>query len=226
MDAFDELERMARNAAEPESQASPSDIARWQHLFSYSYDQAKQLIEQQMDDYVRARVSDEHWDMVRHDWEARGYDRQAFEHELSIGRNSTVITGVSSKISASQARTHYLLKLEGSLNTAEKIRIAAGMQQLPRCRQGQGEEEAAAFCEVDGVQKQAITAWLASQTGTSNFKPTFVRITQARKEFSASWYPTLGIDSTLPQYRASAENSAPSSQLKTRIPSGISFTAP
>jgi hypothetical protein len=46
MDAFEELERMAFNATQKpvNDDATPEEIARWQKLFSYSYEQAAGLI--------------------------------------------------------------------------------------------------------------------------------------------------------------------------------------
>jgi hypothetical protein len=61
MDPFEELERMALNAAtEAECEASPDDIVRWQRLFAYSYEQAADLIEKQKSDLTRQRISNEH----------------------------------------------------------------------------------------------------------------------------------------------------------------------
>jgi hypothetical protein len=88
MNPLEELERMAFNAAqeqEPDSEVAPAEIARWQKLFSYTYQQADDLIKQHTQDYARTHLSDEHWKMVRTELEAQGYDRNAYEHENSIG---------------------------------------------------------------------------------------------------------------------------------------------
>lgn len=66
-----------------------------------------------------------------------------------------------------------------------------------------GQDEEVTFCIVDGKAKVTIGAWLSAQY--LDFKPTFIRITgEAEKDLSPySMYPTLGKDSTLPQFRAS-----------------------
>ncbi len=45
MKAFEELERMALNAAqEPAEDISFKEVARWQKLFSYTYEKAVEMI--------------------------------------------------------------------------------------------------------------------------------------------------------------------------------------
>ncbi|KAI9735667.1 MAG: hypothetical protein M1834_001683 [Cirrosporium novae-zelandiae] len=119
MDFFEELENMALNSTnEPDCRASSEEIERWQCLFSYSYEQAIGLIEKQMNDYTRRRISNDHWDMIRTDLEAKGYNQSAYEHELE--RNTKRMTPVvHPKVSASHARTAYVVKLEGPLSTPE-----------------------------------------------------------------------------------------------------------
>lgn len=65
-----------------------------------------------------------------------------------------------------------------------------------------GDDGTAQFCEVDYTTKEKFAAWLKLQSPMIN--PTFVTIAKARKEFSEhTLYPTLGIETTLPQYRQS-----------------------
>jgi hypothetical protein len=102
----------------------------------------------------------------------------------------------------------YLLKLEGLIDATEKVREAASSTERPEVIQGSGEEEEEEdiFCCVNGKEKHAITLWLRAQN--SNFHPTFIRLPgKAEKDLSAhSAYPTLGLDSTLPQYRPAAHD--------------------
>jgi hypothetical protein len=64
MDIFDELERIALNAASnpnEESEAPSQDtIFRWEKLFGYSHADAVDMIEQHCGSFSRERVSDEH----------------------------------------------------------------------------------------------------------------------------------------------------------------------
>jgi hypothetical protein len=106
------------------------------------------------------------------------------------------------KLSTRQARAIYIVKLSGPLSTPEDVRIAAGRATKPDRIQGEGEHGDASFCIIYGLAKKAITKWLTTQ-GIS-FVPTFARVVQkAQKELSSvSIFPTLGVDSTLPQHHA------------------------
>lgn len=199
---------MAFNATQKpvNDDATPEDIARWQKLFSYSYEQAAGLIHEHNHDFTRHRLTDDHWDMIRTKFEPQGYDKSAYEHKLAIGGTRPPPIFTTKTLSDKQARAQYVLKLEGVLSNAEKVRIAAGLSKPPECVQGEGDDGDATFCHVDGTSKQAILEWLS--INAPSFIPTFARITQkADKDFSTlSLYPTLGIDSTLPQYRLADHN--------------------
>ena len=93
MDAFEELEKMALNASGSglttastvsEEAPSPAQVSRWQKLFGYSYSDAIDYLQEYRTDLTRPRVSDDHWDLVRVDKEAAGYDREAYEYECQI----------------------------------------------------------------------------------------------------------------------------------------------
>ena len=91
MDLLSELENMAKNVVddfdpEPEVKLSDSVITQWQQLFCYTRSEAISRIEEHRSNYSRKRVSDEHWKMVRCAKEADGYDREAYEHEIELGR--------------------------------------------------------------------------------------------------------------------------------------------
>ncbi|WAO95829.1 Putative gamma-glutamylcyclotransferase [Fusarium falciforme] len=63
------------------------------------------------------------------------------------------------------------------------------------------------FCKVNGPEKPAIEIFLPESKIRSTFCPTFIRISIARKELSMnSIYPTLGVDSTMPQHRLQNHN--------------------
>lgn len=204
MGPFEELERMALNAAKgPDCEASPTDITRGQRLFSYPSEEAADMIEKHMSDYTRRRISVEYWEMVLHDLETWGYDRNAYEHELAINaKRPPPVIPSKSQLSAFQARAIFLVELEGPLSTPEDVRIAAGLATKPDLIQGKGDDGDESFSLIGGLVKQTIVEWLAKQK--VSFVPTFARLAQkAEKDLSAvSIFPTLDIDSTLPQYRA------------------------
>jgi hypothetical protein len=74
------------------------------------------------------------------------------------------------------------------------------LKEPPEAIKGIGDEGEAIFCRIDVDAKQAIIDWLSAQNIKS--KPTFVCISKAEKDLSShSMYPTLGLDTTLPQNR-------------------------
>ena len=106
-------------------------------------------------------------------------------------------------LSPAQARTIYLLKLDdtGPLSTPVKVQAAADLPRIPESYVGSSDDdENSVFVKVNGSAKVAIETWMLSQT--HNFTPLFVPFGWAYKEVSSSsLYPTLGIDTTLPQFR-------------------------
>lgn len=178
MDSFDELERMAQNAAaiQQSDETSAEEIARWQKLFSYSYDQAAELIEQHNNDLTIARLSNQHWEIIRANLEAQGHDRSAYEHELALGGKRTTQRNPSKiLISARDARASYVFKMEGPLGNAEAVRAAGNLCHVPETVQGEGDDGDATFCTINGLEKQAILVWLS--TNALTFVPTFARLT-------------------------------------------------
>ena len=209
IDMFEELEKMAVNSLEePEdedrNEPSDEDIARWQCLFNYSRDDAASLIKERRKDYSRNRVSNEHWEIVQSEMEAHGYDREAYEYSLDIGRkkvskNTPFSEGIMRPPPA-QSRATYIFRLEGPLDTLGKVQDAAGMSELPVSIQGIGEDGEASFCRVNGDAKHAIIKWTSAQE--IKYNPTFVRVSQAEKNIlKDSMYPTLDLDTTPPQNR-------------------------
>ena len=206
MDLSEELENMAANLAEElQSEPNEEEIARWQHLFSYTYSEALEQIMNQRNDYSRCSVSDDLWDLVKPKWEAQGYSREAYEHKLK--KDSRLTTSVS----PSQANAIYLILLQGMLDTPEKIQAAAKLPEVPPAIHASSETktEDSLFCRIDGTTKQALETWLSHQNST--FKPLFVRVSKAKKDLAAtSIHPTLGKNSTLPQHRLSFSHKTPS----------------
>lgn len=207
MDPFEELEKMAFNAADEQGsdstqEPSAAQISRWQRLFSCPYSDAADRIKHLRSDLSRIRVSDEHWEMVRHQREAEGYDREAYEHEIQLGGKmlckSSYIQGQVLKASAPRASA-FLVILEGPLDTPVKVQEAAEMSTIPHLIKGTGGTGETTFCRIDGNAKEAILGWLSKH---SSFRPTFIRLSKAKKDLSIdSIYPALGLDSTLPQNR-------------------------
>ena len=224
MDLFAELESMAVNAVDDDSaefEPSEDEIQRWQTIFAYSYSEAVEQIKTQKGDYSRSRVSDDHWDLVRSDKEAQGFSRDAYEHWMKMGGQSAYLHGHVKHVDtpASQASSSpYLVLLEGILSSPKSIQDAANLSQPPHTVQAASETRDAVFCEIDGQIKQSIETWLSLQKST--FRPTFIRISKAKKDLeSNSIYPTLGLESTLPQHRWSSDLGSSATLAQSLIPS-------
>ncbi|XDG00434.1 hypothetical protein ABKA04_000049 [Annulohypoxylon sp. FPYF3050] len=200
MDFLAELESMAEIAIQqpPQDELDEASVKRWQHLFGYSYPEAEQKIQQHRTDLSRVIVTDSHWEMVRLEKESQGYDKEAYEHSCSLAvHTNPVPRNVPSKTRSSV----YLLKLEGPLSSTDLVKSAACLDETPAELSATDDTgETAAFCKVDTTTKEKLMDYLASQG--SPFQPTFIRYSKAEKGLLAtSAYPTLGIDSTMPQHR-------------------------
>ena len=201
---------MAANAVDDDSagfEPSENEIQRWQTLFAYSYSEAVEQIKNQKGDYSRRRVSDDHWDLVRSEKEAQGFCRDAYEHWMKMGGQSAYSRGETKHVDTPSSQTNsssYLVLLEGILSSPKSIQDAANLPDPPHTVQAASETRDAVFCEIDGTIKQSIENWLSRQKPT--FRPTFIRISKAKKDLdSNSIYPTLGLESTLPQHRCSSD---------------------
>lgn len=99
----------------------------------------------------------------------------------------------------SGTRMQYLFKLGGNISY-ELLCAAAILSTQPKVVVGEGENGVAQFCQVNAHDLCTLKEWLASRH--PHFRPVMVPINKAYKEFSAfSAYPTLALDTTLPQHR-------------------------
>ncbi|KAI2470531.1 hypothetical protein F4781DRAFT_176151 [Annulohypoxylon bovei var. microspora] len=203
MDFLDELESMAQVAVQQSHQSDEpdnGDINRWQSLFGYTYSQAAQKIQDHRSDLSRVLVTESHWEIVRAEKEAQGYNKEAYEHSCSLVTRTT--PAVSQKVSTRAPKPSiYLLKLEGPLSNVTQVKSAAELLEDPPELSGTDDSgEPTTFCKINAGDKDKILDYLSRQG--SRFQPTFVRYSKAEKDLSvASAYPTLGIDTTMPQHR-------------------------
>lgn len=146
--------------------------------------------------------------MVRSEKEAHGYSREAYEHWIKTGGYSAFSnSGKPIDTAVTRVDCSYLIRLEGILSTPKSIQDAANLSESPTTVEGSSETQDAVFCNIDGKIKQSIENWLSRQRST--FKPTSIRLSKAKKDLSASSiYPTLGLQSTLPQHRASSSRAS------------------
>lgn len=217
----------AANDCDVEHEPSEEEITRWQTLFAYSYSEAVEHINNQKSDYSRFRLSNDHWDMIRSQKEAQGYSREAFEHWMKTEGHSTPSDTKEKVIITSvfKAETFFLILLEGVLSSPESIQGVAKLPDPPRAFQAALGTRDAVFCRIDGNIKQSIENWLSQENST--FRPTFVRLSKAKKDLAAtSIYPTLGLESTLPQHRFSSKLGFDTTLPHHRGSSGHTTSAP
>ncbi|CAJ2503830.1 Uu.00g112240.m01.CDS01 [Anthostomella pinea] len=209
MDILDELESMAQFAVQQPAELNEPEcntVKKWQSLFGYSYSEAAQKIQEHRSSFGRVTVSDEHWKMVRTEKESHGYDKEAYEHSCTIIRGPEAATHDISTKSPNNKPCSYLLKLDGPLDDAEKVKLAAGLDVAPREHEATDDAgEPASFCKVDAQAKDKILRYLSQME--SRFRPTFIRDSMAAKNLSAtSAYPILGMDPTMPHQRPDFAN--------------------
>ncbi|KAH6873007.1 hypothetical protein BKA58DRAFT_158491 [Alternaria rosae] len=169
MDAgWDELERMAHAASASDAQIASQypaqeSIERWMRLFGYSRIDAVRLISDQRGDVTRQRITDDHWELVRTEKEALGYDREAYEHNLSLLK---VFKSQSAFIPTSGAGGEMMLlfRLGGLLSSAEKVQEVASLDRVPVEQEGMSEMGPVKFCLVDKDAQKKLEEWLTQQS--------------------------------------------------------------
>ncbi|KAM5386582.1 hypothetical protein ACJZ2D_000545 [Fusarium nematophilum] len=205
MDIFDELEAMARAASLTDhGEIDDETVNRWKTLFGFSSAEAIQKIEE-----YRANpdgiISDAHWDMVRDEEESRGFDRETYEYSC-IRRQKAPHRELPQENQQHQLQAlTFLVKLEGPLSSLKDLATAASIESLSTDSIFKATDttgQATSFCKINGIAKVAIEAFLVDSKIEPGFRPTFIRYSKARKSLSSSSvYPSLGVDSTLPQHR-------------------------
>lgn len=163
-----------KDEAIPESTHEPlsTTISRWQHLFSLDPSAAITQIQSHRHNLTRPRISDAHWEMIRSEKEAAGYDREAYEYELDLQKRKALLPDAVPSVEGSGVA--YLVELTGPLEMAERVRQAAGMADVPVVVNGRSVEEGrrVELCCVDEAAKAALLRWAAEEGG--GFEPTIL----------------------------------------------------
>lgn len=103
---------------EDDSKAEIETVKSWQERFLCSNAEASRHIIQHREDLTRVKVSDEHWKMIRSENEAEGYDREAYNYSMTLGKGNVPLATMPPE---SQKPFTFLLKLEGPMATALKV---------------------------------------------------------------------------------------------------------
>lgn len=111
---------------------------------------------------TRERISDDHWNMIKDEKEAFGYDREAYEHSLQLPK---VFKGQSATIPTAGAdgEMMFLFRLGGLLDTSEKVKEVAGLEELPSVREGMNEMGMVKFCVVNKDAQKKLEDWMTQQ---------------------------------------------------------------
>ncbi|KAJ4291017.1 hypothetical protein N0V90_010213 [Kalmusia sp. IMI 367209] len=165
---WDEVERMAQATAAADVQIadeypSRETIERWERLFGYSSIEAAKLISAQREDVTRERTTNEHWALVKDAEEAAGYDREAYEHRKqlpSIFKNNSATIPIGGQ----EGGVMFGFRLGGLLNSMEKVKEVAKLEELPKVKNGWSDAGPVQFCVVDLETKEKLVAWLTQQT--------------------------------------------------------------
>lgn len=177
-----ELEALAGNAFSPDTSDASSKpepmsdtLSRWQNLFHLSQGEAVDRIMDHRNNLTRTRVSDAHWDIVRSEKEAEGYDREAYEYELELQKRKALLPGLIPAAEGQEGSSvTYLLELGGPLDSLDKVQRAASLETAPPEVAGRSVEDdrPVRLCCLDGKAKAAILRWASEKGG--GFEPTIL----------------------------------------------------
>ena len=115
------------------------------------------LISTHRNDVTRSRISDEHWELVREEREAAGYDREAYEHSLSL---KDVLHSQSTVVHDEDGKKWFVFRLGGVLDSAEKVMEISGLKELPKVTSGENERGNVQLCWVDDEGKKKIEEYM------------------------------------------------------------------
>lgn len=217
MDILQACEDLANNIASFDPfECSDADIPkeqtrRWQDLFGFTEEEAIKELGGWRANFGRTSLSISVWQEISQEKKALGFDKEAYEYSLSPrwlshqakAQERNVFSSSSSSAKA-QAESTYLVKLEGSIPNVATLQQFAGLSTPPEVKTGQG-DTTELFAVIDGQGRAHLLASLPKGTST-----TIISISRARKDLSQdSAYPTLGLETTLPQNRPSSSLQRP-----------------
>ncbi|UKZ82691.1 hypothetical protein TrVFT333_010486 [Trichoderma virens FT-333] len=186
----------ANDAVDGLSHVTESDQSMWQKLFGFSLNEAADAIRDWRADLARPTMSQESWLTVKDAKVAQGFNKESYEYSIFMAKRE-----FASKNGAivKNEDAQYLLKLECNsgqfLESAELIRR---LHTKPNILTGIDDDgNKIMFCLLTSSERAELLSALPKAR-----QPTLIRISIAQKNLSATGlYPTLGVDTTLPQFR-------------------------
>ncbi|TFB05486.1 hypothetical protein CCMA1212_002628 [Trichoderma ghanense] len=166
-----------------------SDLTTWKTLFGFSSDEAAKAIRNWRADFTRQTISQATWLLVKEARMAEGFNKESYEHSLwraKAARKPHSQTSNGTTVKADEAK--YLVKLEcDSLPSMESVDLMRFLPQKPNMLSG---------LDDDGNVMTPFFLLSSSQKGRLSVK-----------DLSMTSYPTLGVDTTLPQFRPDSSSS-------------------
>lgn len=212
MDLVAELESLAYIAQSSEECVEQIEhaVQRWTHLFSYEPEEAEARITEQRSDLVTGLIPEDLWRIAQASGDLSGHNRESYTHFVKKIRNQPRTT---SKERVSHPDEEYLLKLGGTIKSAETLQRYAGLDVMPIVHTGVSTEDECAhaqFCLVNSSTKQNVTDWSAKQRKPC---PDFILVSIAPKDLcDSSIAPMLGRMATMPQHRMEIDMKIPRPQ--------------
>lgn len=168
--AFTELLRLASNAEAANNASSTptmSDaIDRWCDLFNYDADTAARLlVAQRQNIMAEQRISDDHWDLIRHRWEPLGYDKEAYEHaqrlEEVLEASAASVSGLGRGEEGEEEV--FVFRLGGLLDSVERVKEITGVSERPVTIVTESDGGMVELCVLGMEDKAKIQEFLRSK---------------------------------------------------------------
>ncbi|KAM0743897.1 hypothetical protein ACQRIT_001211 [Beauveria bassiana] len=208
MDLLSACESLAANVLEhdvldmSDMYIAEADTKHWMTAFNLTHTEAIDEITKWRSDYTRESLSQSAWDTIKESDAASGFTKESYEFSLTRGR-----TVKQSHATGEDDTGMYLLRIEESLPTISTIQELLNTDKIELVSGTDDEGKSVQFAYLTAQMKQILINNL-DLSDTIYFRPSFIRVSIAKKDISDdSRYPTLGIDSTLPQYRAPSASS-------------------
>ncbi|KAI2611377.1 uncharacterized protein GGS25DRAFT_193259 [Hypoxylon fragiforme] len=194
--------RLAASVYDQDGNDLAADIDRWQTIFGFTPAEAEMEIRDRRSSTGCKYLGFEPWELNKDS--LKGFYKEAYEYALATERLPTTLRN-STYI---EPKSTFLLKLEGLFSDVEVLKIIGNLDsQSAKYRDGDADGDVE-FCVIDATEKRNIEKSLLYHC--IGFQPTYIRISTAEKNLP--WicrHPTLGVDSTMPQYRLQSQTETP-----------------
>lgn len=202
---LDELESMAESLTfqpiDNETNDMEQTIKRWRTLFGMDHESASDAISRFRTDINRVRLTQTQWRLMAQAQNSKDHDKESFEYYLEMEKRKKTSQSTHPKTAPLRANPdlRWIFRPIRPLETVEKIKNRLSYSKEIEVVMDDSSSQSFILCDYD--LKQLILAYLSTEAPLA--QPTFIEDSVARKHLSpTSRYPTIGLDTTLPQHRA------------------------